>query len=266
MSEPDTVVIVPSTVDHYPSKEEIVQIDLEPCHIHSMGYWKTHLTEWPNDTTDKIFCGKSWTDIMKTPPDLNNKWRIVAKQWITTQLNILICNHPSHIPQVVTSTLEDLADLLSAYCEPELGTITARNRAYQLKEILESYNLGPNNQVEKDPESLNQIQVINSKIDEIIQEIRKPYSLTSEIPNCDQLLLELFHSVEYRFRNGKLIIPIDSASPKAIKIPSEVSEFRFLPPIAYHIYTNLIILDKPAVGDLTMYVDIENGKIQVFYL
>lgn len=269
------------------------------CRTYSMGYWKNHQLQWPSGTIEKTLCNKKWLEIMETSPERNNKWTIMAKQWITTQLNVLHCNHPECIPEKVNTAIEDLGDILIAHCDPDLETGKIRQKAYQLKDILEYYNqgkIGPGkDEHEEEPNSKNSCEVIvnlsnngtqdildklqelvehpklletyddkllilNNKLDQVLQEIPK-FRL-----NYDELLVELFQCVLYRVRNKRVIIPVDLGSPKVIKLPPNASDFRIFPQIAYHVYQNMIIIDEPTNEDFSLHLDITDGTVQVCYL
>lgn len=269
------------------------------CRTFSMGYWKNHQVQWPSGTLERVLCNKKWPEIMETSPERNNKWTIMAKQWITSQLNTLHCNHLECIPEKVRAAIEDLGDILIAHCDPDLETVTIRQKAYQLKDVLEYYNqgkIGPGkDEHDEEASSKNSCEVIvnlsnngtqdildklqelterpkvvenyddkllilNNKLDQVLREIPKVRS------NHDEFLIELFQCVLYRVRNKRVLIPTDPGSPKVIKLPPNVSDFRIVPQIAHHIYQNMIILDEPMVEDFSLHLNADDGTVQVCYL
>jgi hypothetical protein len=260
------------------------------CHTYSMGYWKNHLLEWPVGTADRLLCNKKWLDIMETPPEKNNKWIIMAKQWITTQLNVIYCDHPECIPEKVNIALEDLNDLLLAHCNSDLETVNVKQKAYQLKDVLESYNqgkIGPGKDEEVNSKnacevivnlSNNGSQDILEKIQELIE---RPYDKIIELnnkidimisrenpkssPDYDEFLTELFQCTVYRAINRKVSISIEPGTPKVIKLSSSITDFRIFPQMSYHIYKDMIILDEPATEDLSIHLN-SDDLVQVCYL
>ena len=71
--------------------------NLDPGCTYTQGYWKNHhrfckrgkrkCDPWPIDETTML-CGKTWLNILKTPPKGGNAWYILAHQWIAAKLNV----------------------------------------------------------------------------------------------------------------------------------------------------------------------------------
>ncbi len=79
-----------------------------------MGYWMNHPDLWPVDPDSclAMTCGLAWIDILHTPADPGNAWKILAGHWITAVLNSLAGADVSELQDAM-----DAAEALLAGCE-----------------------------------------------------------------------------------------------------------------------------------------------------
>lgn len=115
----------------------------DPGCTRSQGYWKTHHAgarvpaldrDWPLAETTQL-CGKTWLELLGTPPRGGDAWVILAHQYIAARLNVAA---GASVPAAVDAALTD-ADAFLLACAVEDAD---RAEALEVAETLDDFNNG----------------------------------------------------------------------------------------------------------------------------
>lgn len=132
----------------------------------TQGYWKTHSEYGPapyDDTwallpqgadTPFFLSGKSWYEVLWTPPQGGNAYYILANQYIAARLNIL--NGADTTPEVEAALAWAEDNLFEVNTPGDKLSKTLRNEALKQAALLDGYNMGlvgPGHCSEVDPVS-----------------------------------------------------------------------------------------------------------------
>lgn len=117
----------------------------------TQGYWKTHSKYGPapydptwglqGEDTPFFLSGKTWYEVMWTPPSGGNAYYSLAHQYIAAQLNFL--NGASSTPEV-TDAINAATTLFNTYTPAQWSSLpkSVKNQFKSLANILDQYNNG----------------------------------------------------------------------------------------------------------------------------
>ena len=129
----------------------ICPCDEEGCTL-TQGYWKTHSQYGPapydpvwaviGEDTAFYLSGKTWYEVLWTPPRKGNAYYILAHQYIAARLN----EESGASTDAISQELADALALFVQYTPAEIGALKGdselRAQFVDLGEILDAYNKG----------------------------------------------------------------------------------------------------------------------------
>jgi hypothetical protein len=121
----------------------------------TQGYWKTHSVEGPAGPPDPgweppygpghdatfFLSGKTWLEVLQTPPKGGNAYYILAHQWIAAYLNMHKPDDPATMPADVYVVFLNAEDFFNTYA-PDDDFSAMRDRLIAWAELLTDYNEG----------------------------------------------------------------------------------------------------------------------------